>query len=77
MADPAILENLAQMAILYPLALLVGIIAATVLPIPIGYERGKVKWSAFCGTGMHWHTVYWWGGEQGFQSMHPEDANDT
>jgi hypothetical protein len=44
-----------------------------VLPIPVGWERGKVKWVMWCGTGMHAHVVY--RTERGFQTLHPEDRN--
>lgn len=47
------------------------------LPIPIGYERGKVKFLVWCGTGMHAHAVYWWGGEDGFQTLHPADQTEV
>jgi len=52
------------------------------LPIPVGYERGKVKWIMWCGTGMHAHIVYWHGEDVGetdrasFQSIHPNDLTD-
>jgi len=52
------------------------------LPIPVGYERGKVKWIIWCGTGMHAHIVYWHSDEQGysdragFQSIHPDDLSE-
>lgn len=52
------------------------------LPIPVGYERGKVKWIMWCGTGMHAHIVYWHSDEQGwtdgagFQSIHPDDLSE-
>jgi diaminopimelate epimerase len=43
------------------------------LPIPVGYERGKIAWIQWCGTGMHAHVVYWWDDEQRFQTLHPAD----
>lgn len=58
---------------LVPLALLLSVFAG-VLPLPMGFERGKIKWQTWCSTGAHWHTTYWWGSERGFQSMHPADA---
>lgn len=45
------------------------------LPIPMGYERGKVEWLAWCNTGMHYHRVYWWGDGHGFQTLHPTEAD--
>lgn len=64
--------------------LLFGIVAflSGALPIPIGYERGKIKWVMWCGTGMHAHIVYWHGEDQGrtdwagFQSIHPNDLSE-
>lgn len=41
--------------------------------VPVGYERGKIKWFTWCGTGMHSMTVYWT--ENGFQTLHPKDRN--
>jgi hypothetical protein len=49
---------------------------AGALPIPVGYEGGKVKWVKWCGTGMHAHIVYWYE-DSGFQTIHPEDRNDA
>lgn len=46
---------------------------AGVLPVPVGYERGKIKWVMWCGTGMHAHIVYYWGNGRGFQTLHPAD----
>lgn len=59
-----------------PLALIIGLFAfmAGVLPIPIGYERGKVAWLMWCGTGMHAHIVYWTD-DHGFQTLHPADRS--
>lgn len=64
-------------------ALLLGIVVflSGALPIPVGYDRGKVKWIMWCGTGMHAHIVYWHSKEQGhtdgvrFQSIHPNDVS--
>lgn len=42
------------------------------LPIPVGYDRGKVRFIMWCGTGMHVHHVYWTGG--GFQTLHPSEG---
>ena len=47
-----------------------------VVPIPVGYERGKIKWLTWCGTGMHTHVCYWHGGESGLQSIHPNDMSN-
>lgn len=47
---------------------------AGVLPIPIGWDRGKVRWVMWCGTGMHAHVVYWTG--RGFQTLHPADRSE-
>ncbi|MFD2655319.1 hypothetical protein ACFSUP_04290 [Gracilibacillus thailandensis] len=47
------------------------------VPIPVGYDRGKVKWLTWCGTGMHAHVCYWHGGESGLQSIHPKDLNNN
>jgi len=44
------------------------------LPIPVGYERGKVAWVMWCGTGMHAHIVYWTD-DHSFQTLHPEDKS--
>lgn len=44
------------------------------LPIPVGYERGKVEWVMWCGTGMHAHTVYRTS-DHGFQTLHPADRS--
>jgi len=41
------------------------------LPVPVGYERGKVKYLMWCNTGMHAHIVY--STENGFQTLHPKD----
>lgn len=46
------------------------------LPIPVGYDRGKVKWVMWCGTGMHAHIVYWTS-DYGFQTLHPQDRSTT
>lgn len=58
------------------LTVAVFLFALGLLPIPIGYGRGKVKWLMWCGTGMHAHTVYWWGGDRGFQAMHPAERGE-
>lgn len=44
------------------------------LPIPVGYERGRVAWLMWCGTGMHAHIVYRTP-NNGFQTLHPEDKS--
>jgi len=61
-----------------PLALMVCLVLfmAGILPIPVGYERGKVKWLTWCGTGMHAHICYWHGGAAGLQSIHPDDLSE-
>lgn len=50
------------------------------IPLPIGYERGKIKWLTWCHTGMHAHICYWHGGGEddragGLQSIHPDDLD--
>lgn len=51
------------------------------LPVPVGYDRGKIQWVMWCGTGMHIHVVYWHDEETGlsdtasFQAIHPEDLS--
>jgi hypothetical protein len=56
---------------------------AGVLPIPVGYERGKVRWVMWCGTGMHGHIVDWKVGREGrsdrseFQTLHPKDYDEV
>jgi len=50
---------------------------AGILPIPVGYDRGKVKWLTWCGTGMHTHVCYWHGGSAGLQSIHPRDLSEN
>jgi len=53
------------------------------VPIPIGYDRGKIKFLMWCGTGMHAHTVYRHPPEIGhtdrasFQTIHPADLSDS
>jgi hypothetical protein len=55
---------------------------AGVLPVPVGYDRGKIRWIKWCGTGMHAHIVYWHSKEAGrtdrasFQSIHPADMSE-
>lgn len=44
------------------------------LPIPIGYERGKVRWLMWCATGQHLMVCYWTG-DHGFQTLHPDDRS--
>lgn len=64
------------------IAFLVALFFAGALPIPIGYDRGKIKWLMWCGTGMHLHLVYWHGENdgyreyRGFQDIHPEDCSN-
>lgn len=60
---------------LFGVPMLLGLVLfyAGALPIPVGYERGKVKWVMWCGTGMHAHIVYYWGDGHGFQTLHPAD----
>jgi hypothetical protein len=47
---------------------------AGILPIPVGYERSKLKWIMWCGTGIHAHIVYWT--DHGFQTLHPADRTE-
>jgi hypothetical protein len=42
--------------------------------VPIGYDRGKIKWLTWCGTGMHPMVVYRTD-ENGLQSLHPKDKD--
>lgn len=62
---------------LLPLIFLLFLISVFtgVLPFPYGFERGKVKWIMWCGTGAHFHTVYWTP-DHGFQSLHPSDRGE-
>ena len=51
------------------------------IPVPVGYERGKIKWLTWCHTGMHAHICYWHGDPGdgragGLQSIHPDDLSD-
>jgi len=46
------------------------------LPIPVGYERGKVAWLKFCETEMYAHIVYHTK-DHGFQTLHPQDRSKT
>lgn len=82
-------DNLIEIAMpgwwsVIPLLLIfaLGAFLVGALPIPVGYERGKVKWVMWCGTGMHAHIVYWQSSEEGrsdrrqFQTMHPADYTD-
>lgn len=59
-----------------PIALFVLVVLffLGVLPIPVGYERGRVAWLMWCGTGMHAHIVYRTP-DNGFQTLHPEDRS--
>jgi len=61
-----------------PIVLLLTLVLfmAGVLPIPVGYERGKIAWLMWCGTGMHAHIVYWTGQERGFQTLHTKDKSE-
>lgn len=65
-----------------PLLVVIVIFMTGLLPIPIGHERGKLKWVKWCGTGMHAHIVYWHSEDQGrtdragFQSIHPNDLSE-
>ena len=63
---------------LLPLALVVGLLLfmAGVLPVPVGYDRAKIKWLTWCGTGMHAHICYRHG-DHGLQSIHPDDLSDN
>jgi len=64
---PGSLTLLPAAGLLFMLVFMTGLLA-----IPIGYERGKVKWLMWCGSGMHAHTVYLTE-EHGFQTLHPDD----
>lgn len=44
------------------------------LKIPIGTDRGKIKFLDWCGTGAHFHTVYWREDLQKFSTQHPEEV---
>lgn len=71
---PTLVPEWASFLSLVPLLLLAGIVLFMAgLPIPVGYERGKIAWIQWCGTGMHAHVVYWWDDEQRFQTLHPAD----
>jgi len=62
---------------IFPIALILGILLfmTGLFPVPVGYDRGKIKFIIWCGTGMHAHIVYWHGGGSGFQSIHPDDIS--
>jgi hypothetical protein len=53
------------------------------LPIPVGYDRGKVKFLKWCGSGMHAHIVYRHSSDightdrAGYQTIHPDDLSDS
>jgi hypothetical protein len=84
MTDAAqLVETLEAFAPVYGVVLLVWFLFFTgILPIPVGYERGKVKFLMWCGTGMHAHIVFWHGEVEregragGFQAIHPEELSD-
>lgn len=58
--------------VLVPLLFMAG-----VLPIPVGYDRGKIKFLTWCGTGMHAHICYWHVDSEGssLQTIHPDDLS--
>lgn len=61
-----------------PVALAVVLLGffSGVVPIPVGYERGRVAWLMWCGTGMHPMIVYRTP-DHGFQTLHPRDRGDS
>jgi len=63
----------------FGLALALLLFMAGVLPIPVGYERGKIKFLTWCGTGMHAHICYWYpdSGGGSLQSIHPDDLSEA
>lgn len=75
-AVPPRLVELGEAASLLAAALVLFtvIFMTGLLPVPIGYERGKIRWVIWCGTGMHAHVVYL--GDRGFQSLHPADQTE-
>lgn len=72
------------LAALIPLAVITAIVVfmAGGLYIPIGYDRGRVKYFTWCATGQHPMIVYRWTAEESednwsrFQSLHPADKGD-
>jgi hypothetical protein len=75
------------MTALLPAALLVAVTLGMlghmvgIIPIPVGRERGKVKWLTWCATGAHYHVCYWHSASDGYtdtaglQSIHPDDIS--
>lgn len=74
---PETIGTAADALALIGLAVIGGILLfmTGLLPIPVGYERGKVQWLMWCGTGMHAHVVYWTS-EHGFQTLHIADRSE-
>ena len=78
----ATIEPVVQLIPLVFAALVLPLVLALFgVPVPVGYERGKIKWLTWCHTGMHAHICYWHGeGEDGraggLQSIHPDDLSD-
>ena len=78
----ATVEPVVQLIPLVFAALVLPLVLALFgVPVPVGYERGKIKWLTWCHTGMHAHICYWHGeGEDGraggLQSIHPDDLSD-
>jgi hypothetical protein len=71
-----------EMVVKFGTAALLAIMIPVVLPlfgipVPIGYDRGKIKFNDWCHTGMHPMTTYWWGDGHGFQTLHPADAEEV
>lgn len=64
----------AEIFLLLTVAYAIGV-STGAFPLPIGFDRGKVKWLRWCGTGGHFHTVYWTP-DHGFQSLHPADRGE-
>jgi len=45
----------------------------SLLKIPVGYEKGKIKFLDWCTTGQHFHTVYWRSDQGKFSTQHPQE----
>jgi len=55
-------------------AVLVLVVAG--VPIPVGYDRGQVRWLTWCSVGNHLMIVYRWPDGR-FQTMHPADSSEA